>query len=117
MQHSFHSTSAALTADVTGDVVGTIVGPVAHGAVNTLIAGRETKKCRRREKLYASTKGLKGFSRSKANKDVTKAWSGAVAGTGGGLAGGAVGGAIGGQVSYSRKYQIFSNFRTKKSFI
>ena len=65
--------------------------------ISGAIAGNKTRKARQREKLFGETGGLKGFSRTRANREVTKTWSGAVAGTGGSIGMG-MGGAIVGQV-------------------
>ena len=70
-------------------------GAALHGVVASGIATHQTRKARRKEKLFEKTGGLTGFSRTKANKEVTKNWSSAVAGTSGsvglGLAGASVG--------------------------
>ena len=72
------------------------VGGVAlHGAVAGGLAAHKTVKNRRKEKLFDKTGGLSGFSRTKANKEVTKVWSGAAVGTSGSLAGTAAGAAVG----------------------
>ena len=66
-----------------------------YGAVAAYVATHQTRKARRKEKLFEKTGGLTGFSRTKANKEITKNWSSAVAGTSGsvglGLAGAAAG--------------------------
>ena len=70
-------------------------GGALHGAVAASVATHKTRKARRKEKMFEKTGGLTGFSRTKANKEITKNWSSAVAGTGGsvglGLAGAAAG--------------------------
>ena len=75
-------------------------GAVLHGAIATGIASHKTVKNRRKEKLFEKTGGLSGFSRTKANKEVTKDWSAAAVGTSGSI-GGMVGGAAIGTVLYS----------------
>ena len=70
-------------------------GAALHGVVAGGLAAHKTVKNRRKEKLFAKTGGLSGFSRTKANKEVTKAWSGAAVGTSGSVAGALAGGAVG----------------------
>ena len=82
-------------------------GGLLHGAMASAQATHETRKSRRREKLFAKSGGLKGFSRTKANKEVTKSWSGAVAGTGGSIGMG-MAGAAAGSVRHSFEYRILS---------
>ena len=74
-------------------------GGALHAAISGSIATHKTRKARRMEKLFGKTGGLDGFSRTKANKEVTKNWSGAVAGTGGSIGMG-LGGAAVGTVTY-----------------
>ena len=72
------------------------VGGVAlHGAIATGIASHKTVMNRRKEKLFEKTGGLSGFSRTKANKEVTKDWSAATAGTGAAIGATMGGAAIG----------------------
>ena len=68
------------------------------GAIGAVGATAKTNKSRRKESTVGETGGLKGSSRTKANKDITEAWSGAVVGTGASIGGAAAGAAIG-QVS------------------
>jgi len=70
-------------------------GGALHGLISGSIATHQTRKARRKEKIFAKTGGLKGFSRTKANKNVTKNWSGAVAGTGGSIGMGLAGASVG----------------------
>ena len=83
----------ALSASATG--LAHAGGFALHGVVAGSIATHQTRKARRREKLFAKSGGLAGFSRTKANKEVTKNWSGAVAGTGGSIGMGLGGAAVG----------------------
>ena len=73
-------------------------------AVSTTLATKDTVKARRKERLFVKTGGLSGSSRTKANKEITKTWSGAVAGTTTGFLGGAATGAFIGQVNLSNNY-------------
>jgi hypothetical protein len=68
------------------------------GIFECAMATKDTVKARRKEKLFAETKGLAGSSRTKANKEVAKTWSGAVVGA----ATGTMGAALVGQVSLIR---------------
>ena len=61
------------------------------GLVESALATTETIKARKKEKISAKTRGLAGSSRTKANKEVTKIWSGAVSGSAASLMGAAVG--------------------------
>ena len=70
-------------------------GDILHGAIATGVASHKTVKHRRKEKLFKKTGGLSGFSRTKANKEITKAWSEAVVGTGSSVGGTFGGAAIG----------------------
>ena len=65
------------------------------GVVAAVGATSKTNKSRRKENTFGETGGLKGSSRTKANKDITEAWSGAVVGTGASIGGAAAGAAIG----------------------
>ena len=67
-------------------------------AVSTVMATRDTVKARRKQRLFEKSGGLMGSSRTKANKEITKTWSGAVVGTASGTAGGMAAGAVIGQV-------------------
>ena len=73
-----------------------------HHALAAAGASVQTAKSRKKEKTFGKSGGLKGFSRTKANKDVTETWSGAVVGTGASIGGGMAAyaaGAVVGQVS------------------
>ena len=75
-------------------------GAALHGAIASGVATHKTVKNRRKEKLHEKTGGLSGFSRTKANKEVTKDWSAAAVGTSGSV-GGMLGGAAVGTVNRS----------------
>ena len=71
------------------------VGETAGEAVfeGTLFAGEAgvaTYQCRKKEKMYEESGGIKGFSRSKANRNIAKECSRAVAGTAGAIGTGAL---------------------------
>ena len=70
-------------------------GAAVGGISASVVATQQTRKARRKEKLFEKSGGLTGFSRAKANKEITKDWSSAVVGTGGsvglGLAGATAG--------------------------
>ena len=66
------------------------LGGILEGAKAT----HHTVKARRKEKLFSKTGGLAGSSRTKANKEVTKVWSGAVVGTATGMMGAALAGQV-----------------------
>ena len=70
-------------------------GGVLHGAISSGVATHKTKKNRRKLKLHENTLGLSGYSKTKANREITKDWSGAAAGTGASVAGGMAGAAVG----------------------
>ena len=59
------------------------------------MAANETRKARRAEKLSKKTDGLVGFSRTMANRKVTKAWTEAAAGTCGSVGIGLIGAGVG----------------------
>ena len=78
--------------------MGHAAGVAIHGIVSTIQASCATRKARRKENAFKTTGGLDGYSRTKANKEVAKSWTGAATGAGGSIiAGGA--GAVVGQVS------------------
>ena len=70
-------------------------GIAIQSVVATGVASHKTVKHRRQEKLYKKTGGLAGFSRTKANREVTKTWSEAVVGTSSSVGGTFGGAAIG----------------------
>ena len=78
-----------------GHVAAHVGGAALHGAIATGIASHKTVMNRRKERLFEKTGGLSGFSRTKANKEVTKDWSAATAGTGAAIGTAAGGAAIG----------------------
>ena len=80
-------------------------GGALYGAVAAYVATHQTRKARRKEKLFEKTGGLTGFSRTKANKEITKNWSSAVAGTSGSVGLGLVGAAAG-TVRWCCKFKI-----------
>ena len=77
-------------------------GPMIDVAVGTGEAGIATYQHRAKEKKYEESGGVKGFSRTRANRKITKEWSSAAAGTAGGIGSAALltaGAATAGQVS------------------
>ena len=56
---------------------------VVHVAVAAGMATKETKHIRDKEKEFKKSRGLKGLTRTRAQKDITKTWAGAMAGSGG----------------------------------
>ena len=86
------------------------VGGVAlHGAIATGIASHKTVVNRRKERLFEKTGGLSGFSRTKANKEVTKDWSAATAGTGAAIGATMGGAAIGTVCVVPSIYELMNN--------
>ena len=59
---------------------------VVHIAVAGAMAAKESKHIKDKEKEFKKSRGLKGLTRTRANKDITKTWTGALAGSGGSLA-------------------------------
>ena len=70
-------------------------GGAIHGLIKSVLAIRETRKARKMEILSKETEGLVGFSRTRANRKITKAWTEAAAGTSGSLGAGLIGAGIG----------------------
>ena len=97
--HSVVHTGVEITAH--GMALG--AGGALHAVVATGMASHATHKARGKEKTYESSGGLKGFSRTRANKEVTKTWTGAAAGTGAAVGMG-IGGAMVGQVGFHKNY-------------
>ena len=60
-------------------------GPIVDVVVGTGEAGIATYQHRGKEKIYDESGGLKGFSRTRANRKITKAWTSAAASTAGGI--------------------------------
>ena len=56
---------------------------VVHVGVAVGMAAQESKHIRDKEKEFKKSRGLKGLTRTRANKDITKTWAGAMAGSGG----------------------------------
>ena len=84
-------------------------GGALHGVISGSLAANETRKTRRKERAFERTEGLKGFSRTKANKEVTKTWSSAVAGTGGSIGMGLMGAGVGQVYYHLQNYNQFQN--------
>jgi len=57
------------------------LGGVLHGFIAGAMASVSTHKAGQKEKDYKESGGIKGFSRTRRNKEVSGAWTGAVAGT------------------------------------
>ena len=70
-------------------------GGAIHGLIKSALAVKETRKARKMEHLSKQTEGLVGFSRTKANRKITKAWTEAAAGTSGSLGVGLIGAGVG----------------------
>ena len=56
---------------------------VVHVAVAGAMAAQESKHIRDKEKEFKKSRGLKGLTRTRAQKDITKTWAGAMVGSGG----------------------------------
>ena len=54
---------------------------VVHVAVAGAMAAQESKHIRDKEKEFKKSRGLKGLTRTRANKDISKTWAGAMAGS------------------------------------
>merc|ERR1711974_37691 len=61
------------------------VGPVIDVVMGAGEAGVATYQHRTKEKKYDETGGVKGFSRTRANRKITKEWTSAATGTAGGI--------------------------------
>ena len=72
-------------------------GGAVHFAVAGAMAAQESKHIRDKEKEFKKSRGLKGLTRTRANKDVSKTWAGAMAGSTGsvGIGLGVIYGAVG----------------------
>ena len=71
---------------------------VVHVAVAGAMAAQESKHIRDKEKEFKKSRGLKGLTRTRANKDITKTWTGAMTGSVGsvGMSVGIIWGAVSG---------------------
>ena len=71
-------------------------GAAVHVAVAGAMAAQESKHIRDKEKEFKKSRGLKGLTRTRANKDITTTWAGAMAGSGGsvGMSVGIIWGAV-----------------------
>ena len=102
MEHAIIHTLEVSAGKIAATHMAHLAGGSVHGVLAAGVAAQKTGKARKKEKDFKTTGGLKGFSRTRANKEVTKTWSGAVVGTGasisGGMASAGVGAAVG-QVS------------------
>ena len=94
-----------------GVVLASHLAHLAGGSFHAVLAAGsatvKTARSRRKERLFGKSGGLRGFSRTQANKYVTEAWSGAVVGTGASIGGGmmaSAAGAVVGQVKYIEKH-------------
>lgn len=79
----------------------TATGPLLDVALGSGEAGLATYQSRMKENDYKESGGVTGFSRTRANKEITSQWSSTAAGTAGGLGSAALltsGAAIAGQV-------------------
>ena len=54
---------------------------VVHIGVAAAMAAQETKHIRHKEETHKKTGGLRGFSRARGKKEMTKTWVGATAGS------------------------------------
>ena len=87
-----HGVSHALSHTLAGSVAYAVTAAAAqagggalHVAVASAMSAHETKHIRHKEKTYKKSRGLKGFTRARANKDITKTWAGAGAGSAGSI--------------------------------
>jgi len=64
-----------------------VFGGALHGIIASIGAGVATSKARKKEKVSKDTEGLKGYSRTRGNKEVSANWSKAAVGTGASIAG------------------------------
>ena len=64
-----------------------VFGGALHGVIASIGAGVATNNARRKEQVSEDSLGLKGYSRTRGNKEVTAAWSSAAVGTGASIAG------------------------------
>ena len=85
-----HGVSHALSHTLAGIVAYSVTAGAAqaggagvHFGVASLMAAKETSHIRHKEKLHKKTWGLRGLTRTRANKEVTKTWTGAGAGAAG----------------------------------
>lgn len=74
------------------------LGGALHGFIAGAMASVTTHKADKKEKDYKESGGIKGFSRTRRNKEVSGAWTGAAVGTAGSMAGGIGAAALIGQV-------------------
>ena len=106
--------------EVIGDSLGHAAamfgGAVLHGAISSGVATHKTIKNKRKVKLHEKTKGLSGFSRTKAKREITKDWSGAAVGTSASIAGGMAGAAVGSVMYNFYNFMIYLIFM-KYSFV
>ena len=70
-------------------------GGAIHGLIKGTLAARETRKARKMENLSKENEGLVGFSRTMANRKITRAWTEAAAGTSGSIGIGLIGAGVG----------------------
>ena len=85
MSHALSHTLAGVVAYSVTAASAQAGGGALHFAVAGAMAARETKHIRHKEHTYKKNRGLKGFTRARANKDVSKTWGGAMAGSAGSL--------------------------------
>ena len=104
-EHALEKAVVQTVGHATATTVAHAGGIAMHGVLATGLASHKTVKHRRKEKLFKKTGGLSGFSRTKANREVTKTWSEAVVGTGSSV-GGTFGGAAIGTVRYLFQFSI-----------
>ena len=87
-----HGASHALSHTLAGTVAYAVTAAAAqagggalHVVVASAMATHETKHIRHKEHAYKKSRGLRGFTRARANKDITKTWAGAGAGSAGSI--------------------------------
>ena len=83
-------------------------GGAVHFAVASAMAAKETSHIRHKEKQHKKTFGLRGLTRTRANKEVTKTWAGASVGAAGSVGVGL--GVIYGAVSFERQAEKLKKY-------
>ena len=73
-----HSVAYAITA-----AAAQAGGAGIHVAVASAMAAHETKHIRHKEEAYKKSRGLRGLTRARANKEISQTWAGAGAGSAG----------------------------------
>ena len=77
-----HTLGNIIAYSVTSGVAQGTAG-VVHFGVAAAMAANETKEIHHKQQTHKKTGGLRGFSRTRAKKEVAKTWAGAGAGSAG----------------------------------